>query len=182
MRRGVALLAAVLLAGCGGSDGDPPETPGSGTPAAPPEAPAGYAREMRPIVAGVGRLLRDADLGRNRRDFDRGIALLEARRRMARITADPGLLLAHDRLAKAVARAGTLLVAKPGSPFARASRRSGLPAGTVSAVAIAGPALTSWSLETEQRFRAAKVAAPAWMSRERRAAQRLGARAVEQLR
>jgi hypothetical protein len=167
-----ALLAAVVVAGCG-SSGDDGRTASTQPPASAPEAPTAYVAKMKPIVADIGRALRGADLRRNRRDFDRGVALLRARKGLARITADPALLLAHDRLARAVARGGTLLVAQPGSEFARQSKRAGVPAGTVSAVAVVAPAVSAWAFEIAEKFRAASVVVPPWIEREKRSAERL---------
>lgn len=192
MRRFVRVLAAVLstaaLAACGGdsSSSSSPTTPATSAATAPdPEAvraATAYAHRMRPIAGELGRALRGFDLARNRRDFDGGVALLRVRKRMARVTADPGLLLAHDRLAKAVARAGTLLVAAPGSQVAVAARQAGVPPGTQTAVALVGPELGAWASETEQQLRDAGAAVPPWLDREAKAARRLGARAADELR
>jgi hypothetical protein len=184
----LAAVALALFAGCGSSSGDPPppRSTSSGSAAAAPDrdtrrSATAYARAMRPVVASLARLLRGADLTRNARDFDRGVALLRERRAMARITADPALLLAHDRLAKAVARAGTLLVAAPGSELAVAARRAGVPPGTQTAVALVGPELVAWSSDAERQLRAAGVPVPSWLPRERDGAQAVSKRARDRI-
>jgi hypothetical protein len=161
-----ALVAAGVLAGCGGSDPRGGEPPASATTDASPaaSAPTAYLRRMRPIVSDVGGALRGARLGR-RRDFDRGVALLRARRAMARVTADPALLLAHDRLSRSLARGGTLLVSAPGSPYEKAARQAGTPIGTRGAVAAVAPALSGWAFEVSEKLRAASVAVPGWLVR-----------------
>jgi hypothetical protein len=163
------LLAAAVLGACGGDSPSPPESADS-----PPTA---YVTKMRPIVSDVGRALRGASLSRAGRDFDRGVALLRARRRMARLTADPALLLAHDRLSRALGRGGTLLVAEPGSPYVAAARQAGTPLGPRGAVSLVAPALSGWAFETSEKLRAASVPVPEWLVREKSAADRLVRRA-----
>lgn len=173
MRRAWALLALVaLLAGCGGGDDE-----SAPSPSAAADAPTAYVSEMRPIVVSVGRALRGARLSR-RRDFDRGVAFLRARRDMAKLTADPALLLAHDRLSRALAQGGTLLVAEPGSQYEKAARQAGRPIGTRGAVAAIAPALSAWAFETSEKLRGASAPVPEWLEREKSAADRLIRRAA----
>ena len=167
----VGLLAAVAFAACGGDSGSPVTTgPGAA-------APSDYVQRMRPIVVDVGAALRSASLER-RRDFPRGVELLRARRRMARLTADPALLLAHDRLSRALGRGGTLLVAEPGSAYVEAARKAGGPIGARGAVASVAPALSAWAFETTEELRADSAPVPAWIEREKRSADRLSRRAA----
>jgi hypothetical protein len=195
VRLAALALVVVALAACGGdgssepaSRTDPATGPGgaAGTATAPDPVSAAnataYVRSMKGPVVELGRLLRGADLRRNRRDFDRGVALLRVRRQLARITAQPALLLAHDALAKAVARAGTLLVAAPGSEVAIASRRSGLPAGTQTAVGMVGHGVTMWAGDADAKLRELGEPVPRWLDREARSARRLALRATERLR
>lgn len=190
MRLAALLLVALALVGCGGGSSEPaakdPAPSASASTTAPDpvaaESATAYVKTMKATVVELGRLLRGADLGRNRRDFDRGVALLRARKQLARITAQPALLLAHDTLAKAVARAGTLLVAAPGSEVAVASRRAGLPAGTQTAVGLVGHAVTMWASEAETKLRELDEPVPRWLGREARSARRLALRATERLR
>ncbi|HEX8205852.1 MAG TPA: hypothetical protein VF587_07330 [Solirubrobacteraceae bacterium] len=176
------LLALPLFAGCGGDDESPSSTAPSPTSPAPSEepaaaAPTAYLDRMRPIVTDVGRALRGADLG-DRRDFDRGVALLRARRAMARVTADPALLLAHDRLSRALAQGGTLLVSEPGSAYEQAAKQAGRPIGPRGAVATVAPALSAWAFETSEKLRAASAPVPSWLEREKASADRLNRRAA----
>lgn len=175
MRRLVPLVAAVALAACGGDSGPPSTTGPDAAPAA--GAPSDYVQRMRPIVVDVGAALRSASLER-RRDFPRGVELLRARRRMARLTADPALLLAHDRLSRALGRGGTLLVAEPGSAYVEAAKKAGAPIGVRGAVASVAPELSAWAFETAEELRADSAPVPAWIEREKRSADRLTRRAA----
>jgi hypothetical protein len=199
MSRRLALIAAVLAVtlpagGCGGEDEEPsPRTTASTStaattststspePAGEPPSSAVYAAKMKPIAVELERRLDGADLKRNRRDFDRGVALLRARKRMARITADPALLLAHDRLAKAIAVGGTSLIAQPGSEYAKQVRRAGGQIGTRSAVVIVAPELNAWAGETAAKIEGDGAEAPAWLDRVRRSARDLTTEAGEAL-
>lgn len=190
MRLVVAVLAALVVAGCGGdssSDRSATSTAQADRPATTGPDPetlrsaTAYARRMQPIAGDLARILRGADLTRNRRDFDRGVALLRARKQMARITADPALLLAHDRLAKAVARAGTLLVAAPGSEVARGARQAGIPPGTQTAALLVGRELDAWAGETGAKLTSAGATPPPWLQRARSTARARAARASRAL-
>jgi hypothetical protein len=166
VRRLAPLLAALLaLAGCGGSDSEPDRSTAPEPAASAPDPPTAYLRAMRPAAVALGRVVRGLDVRTNRADPKAGLAILRARKRMAPVVAPARLTLSHDRLLKAASRAGTMLVAQPGSEYAQASRRAGLPVGTRSARSVLAPELAAWAFDTATALEDNAAAIPAWLRR-----------------